>query len=77
MPSFGKRTPFSDQYLQPFEDCFHATERKEADGNLPLSFEGKGRGEGEIETPLAQFLPRLDQNPKRRLAGYCMAKRPG
>ena len=21
MPSFGKRTPFSDQYLKPFEDC--------------------------------------------------------
>jgi len=42
MPNFGKRTPFSDQYLKPFEDCFQATERKEADGNIPLPF-GKER----------------------------------
>ncbi|MGZ8184170.1 MAG: N-6 DNA methylase [Methylobacter sp.] len=39
MPNFGKRTPFSEQYLKPFEDCFQATERKEADGNTPLPFE--------------------------------------
>jgi type I restriction enzyme M protein len=48
MPSFGKRTPFSDQYLKPFEDCFHAIERNEVDGNIPL--EGEGLGEGETET---------------------------
>ena len=34
MPSFGKRTPFSDQYLKPFEDCFHAPERQEAQGYI-------------------------------------------
>ncbi len=64
MPSFGKRTPFSDQHLQPFEDCFHATPRDESHGQIPLSFEGRlagmqaveqcrsdcreGRGEGEL-----------------------------
>ena len=45
MPSFGKRTPFGDQHLKPFEDCFHANERKEADGNVPLSVNGHGRGD--------------------------------
>lgn len=50
MPSFGKRTPFSDQHLKPFEDCFHANERKETDGNVPLSLDAQGRGEGETET---------------------------
>ena len=64
MPSFGKRTPFSDQYLKPFEDCFHATPSDESHGQIPLSLEGRlagmqavercrsdcreGRGEGEL-----------------------------
>lgn len=50
MPSFGKRTPFSDHYLKPFEDCFHATPRDERHGQIPLSLEGEARGEGEIES---------------------------
>ena len=37
MPSFGKRTPFTDQYLQTFEECYHANKRKEADGNIPYA----------------------------------------
>ena len=48
MPSFGKRTPFSHQYLKPFEDCFHAAERQESQGVIPLSQAGEGRGEGEL-----------------------------
>ena len=40
MPSFGKRTPFGNQYLQPFEDCFHATPRDEIHGQIALSIEG-------------------------------------
>jgi len=47
MPSFGKRTPFGDQHLLPFEDCYHAKERKEADGNIPQSFDGEGQREME------------------------------
>ena len=39
MPSFGKRTPFTDQYLKPFEDCFHAKKRKEADGTISDSID--------------------------------------
>ena len=39
MPSFGKRTPFSDQYLKPFEDCFHASERREAQGQIEATDE--------------------------------------
>jgi type I restriction enzyme M protein len=50
MPSFGKRTPFGDQNLAPFEACFHAENRQESDGQIPLALEGEGRGEGETET---------------------------
>lgn len=50
MPSFGKRTPFTDQHLQPFENCYHATPREEQHGQIPLSLEGEGRGEGNTET---------------------------
>ena len=50
MPSFGKRTPFSDQYLKPFEDCFHPPERQESHGLIPLSQAGEGRGERESES---------------------------
>ena len=39
MPSFGKRTPFSDQYLKPFEDCFHASERQEIQGQIDATAE--------------------------------------
>ncbi len=31
MPSFGKRTPFSDAHLQPFESVFAASQRTEGD----------------------------------------------
>jgi len=51
MPSFGKRTPFGDQYLQPFEDCFHATPRDESHGQIPLSLDG----EGETDTRWRSF----------------------
>jgi len=47
MPSFGKRTPFGEQHLKPFEDCYHAEIRQEGDDLLPLSLEGEGRDEGE------------------------------
>ena len=47
MPSFGKRTPFSDQYLKPFEDCFHATPRDESHGQTSLAFEVESQGETE------------------------------
>ena len=50
MPSFGKRTPFSDQYLKPFEDCFHATERDESHGNIPLSLEERAGVRGNTES---------------------------
>ena len=45
MPSFGKRTPFGNQHLQPFEDCFHATQRQESHGVISLSQTGKGRSD--------------------------------
>jgi type I restriction enzyme M protein len=48
MPSFGKRTPFTGQYLQPFEACFHAKPREEQHGQITLSLDG--RGERETET---------------------------
>ena len=47
MPSFGKRTPFSDQYLKPFEDCFHDTPRDESHGQIKLGFEIDSQGETE------------------------------
>ena len=47
MPSFGKRTPFSDQYLKPFEDCFHAIPRDESHGQTSLAFEVERQGETE------------------------------
>lgn len=41
MPSFGKRTPFGDQYLTPFEAVYS-----------PRSLDGRGAG-GEGENPIA------------------------
>ena len=41
MPSFGKRTPFGDQHLKPFEAVY-----------APLSLDGRGSG-GEGEKPIA------------------------
>lgn len=41
MPSFGKRTPFGDQHLKPFEAVY-----------APLSLDGRGAG-GEGEKPIA------------------------
>ena len=35
MPSFGKRTPFSQTHLQPFEKEFSAKKRKEIEGEEP------------------------------------------
>ncbi|MFZ2171083.1 MAG: N-6 DNA methylase, partial [Methylococcaceae bacterium] len=43
MPSFGKRTPFSDQYLKPFEDCFHASPREEKHGQITFEEEPESR----------------------------------
>ncbi|CAD6882226.1 Type I restriction-modification system, DNA-methyltransferase subunit M (EC 2.1.1.72) [Methylomonas albis] len=50
MPSFGKRTPFDEQHLAPFEVCYHAENRQEADGQISLSLEEEGRGEREVES---------------------------
>ena len=41
MPSFGKRTPFGEQYLKPFEDCYHAAERQESHGQISPDGNGK------------------------------------
>ena len=49
MPSFGKRTPFNDQHLQPFENCYHAAPREEQHGQIPLSLEGRLAGMQEVE----------------------------
>jgi type I restriction enzyme M protein len=43
MPSFGKRTPFTDQHLQPIEDCYHATPREENHGQIALAGETETR----------------------------------
>jgi type I restriction enzyme M protein len=43
MPSFGKRTPFTDQHLQPFEACFHAKPREEQHGQIALEGESETR----------------------------------
>jgi len=43
MPSFGKRTPFGDRHLQPFEDCFHVNSREEKHGQIALEGESETR----------------------------------
>jgi len=43
MPSFGKRTPFGNQHLQPFEDCFHVTPRDESCGQISDSEKPESR----------------------------------
>ena len=48
MPSFGKRTPFGDQHLKPFETVF-----------APSPLAGEGRGEGE-NTPAAHPTSRTE-----------------
>jgi type I restriction enzyme M protein len=48
MPSFGKRTPFTEQHLAPFETVF-----------TPSPPEGEGRGEGE-EVPAAHPSARTE-----------------
>ncbi|MEJ1336975.1 MAG: N-6 DNA methylase [Candidatus Sedimenticola sp. (ex Thyasira tokunagai)] len=53
MPSFGKRTPFGDQHLKPFEKKYGrkadgTSKRTEGDWSFtPPLPEGEGRGEGE------------------------------
>jgi type I restriction enzyme M protein len=74
MPSFGKRNPFGEQHLQPFEQVYghHAdgssprTEGEWSYVNLPLP-QGEGRGEGknpqqstQIQETHAHYQPNLD-----------------
>ncbi|MDO8845732.1 type I restriction-modification system subunit M [Methylicorpusculum sp.] len=60
MPSFGKRTPFGDQHLQPFETCFHA-ENRESPPYPPFT---KGGDEGANESAIPPI--ENDQNSVHR-----------
>src|SRR5690554_437964 len=47
MPSFGKRTPFGDQHLKPFEAVFSPSQPKGESAFTPSPLTGEGWGEGE------------------------------
>jgi type I restriction enzyme M protein len=60
MPSFGKRTPFGEQHLAPFEACFHA-ENRESPPYPPFT---KGGDEGANESSIPPI--ENDQNSVHR-----------
>jgi len=50
MPSFGKRTPFGQNHLAPFETVYSPSQPKGESAFPPSPLTGEGRGEGENPT---------------------------
>lgn len=82
MPSFGKRTPFTEQHLQPFETVYgedpHGLSPREEgewsfnaeESEVADSEENKNTDQHQSHQPLAQVQPRVDPQRKIRFAGY-------
>lgn len=85
MPRFGKRTPFTEQYLQPFETVYgedpHGLSPR-AEGEWSFNAEETEVADSEEnKTPIStkatsrwRVQPRVDPHGKIRFAGYLLAE---